>query len=156
MSDVSIFVKMIEFNFDLFCMICSFLRDMFQAIQKEVDKKQFDEFQTIFVLDYVFFRYICPSIVDPVKWQIVEQIPTHALQGCIAACKILNDLALRNTDKWEKVINEWIIKKHPPLLEFTQKLIVSKSDDALLKRNNKFTSFFWIGSKRNRTGVDDY
>lgn len=97
---------------------------MFQAINKEVELKKFDEFQSIFVLDYIFFRYICPSIVDPVKWQIIENLPSHALQGCIAACKILNDLALKNVDKWEEDINEWIKEKHPTLVTFVEKLIV--------------------------------
>lgn len=127
------FFSLLITYFKFFPFLFSFLRDMFQVISQEVELKKFREWDSPFVLDFIFFRYFCPSIVDPVKWQIVEQLPPSALQGCIAASKILNDLALKNIDKWEKDINEWIQQRNPVLFEFIRKLIVKKK-----KKNLKF------------------
>eukprot|EP01119_Soliformovum_irregulare_P000526 TRINITY_DN1036_c0_g1_i1.p1 TRINITY_DN1036_c0_g1~~TRINITY_DN1036_c0_g1_i1.p1 ORF type:complete len:526 (+),score=134.00 TRINITY_DN1036_c0_g1_i1:438-2015(+) len=103
------------------------LREVFCAVQTGVEEKFGSNELTgraPLVLDLIFFKFICPALVNPSRYDLLPSITPKAQTDLITASKILNDLALNNTDKpWGETINQWIARYHPILAEKIHLLI---------------------------------
>eukprot|EP01119_Soliformovum_irregulare_P005845 TRINITY_DN1759_c0_g5_i1.p1 TRINITY_DN1759_c0_g5~~TRINITY_DN1759_c0_g5_i1.p1 ORF type:complete len:595 (+),score=133.07 TRINITY_DN1759_c0_g5_i1:247-1785(+) len=97
------------------------LREIFLMIQQAVDVKFNKDgiLKAPLSLDIMFFKFICPTLIDPARFHIVEEeISTEVKPTLLTLSKILNDLALNNTDKpWGNHINTFILKNHESLVE---------------------------------------
>jgi hypothetical protein len=87
--------------------------------------KQFPE-STPQITDFIFFHFICPVIVNPTKYNILEEVPTHAIHGLINTSKLLKDVALKSTDKWQTDTDvlKFIEKQHPFIIQYMNKMLV--------------------------------
>eukprot|EP01119_Soliformovum_irregulare_P005843 TRINITY_DN1759_c0_g3_i2.p1 TRINITY_DN1759_c0_g3~~TRINITY_DN1759_c0_g3_i2.p1 ORF type:complete len:571 (+),score=154.22 TRINITY_DN1759_c0_g3_i2:228-1715(+) len=105
------------------------LRQVFLMIQEAVDAKftQDGILKAPLSLDIMFFKFICPTLIDPTRFHIVEDdVPSNVKPTLLMLSKILNDLALNNTDKpWGNQINNFILKNHEILVE-SLKILTNK------------------------------
>jgi hypothetical protein len=76
---------------------------------------------------------ICPAIIEPKKYQIVEyraEIPPQAQRSLINLSKLINDLTHGITDKYEEPelakVKEFIIANHPVIVKNLERLLDSK------------------------------
>jgi hypothetical protein len=99
-------------------------REIFSFTQKILNKK-FPE-RTPLITDFIFFHFICPVIVNPTKYEILEDVPAHALPGLINVSKLLKDVALNATDKWqhEEEVVQFIEKHHPFIVQHMNRILV--------------------------------
>eukprot|EP01119_Soliformovum_irregulare_P007171 TRINITY_DN19573_c0_g1_i2.p1 TRINITY_DN19573_c0_g1~~TRINITY_DN19573_c0_g1_i2.p1 ORF type:complete len:434 (-),score=69.10 TRINITY_DN19573_c0_g1_i2:36-1337(-) len=108
------------------------LRETFHAVQFIIQEKfgTNDEIlkRAPLVLDIIFFKFMCPTIIDPVRFLIVDDVPAEAKAPLLTVSKILNDLALNNLDKpWGDTVNDFIKENHPHLV-LTLKTLTDKDN----------------------------
>jgi len=106
------------------------LREVFCSIQEAATQKFGDEIlKTPLTLDIMFFKYICPSIIDPKKFQLTqEDVSMEASSALSTISSILNDLVLKNQDtSWGEIINMFISTNHSCLVEILNALTVKLS-----------------------------
>eukprot|EP01119_Soliformovum_irregulare_P004282 TRINITY_DN15282_c0_g1_i1.p1 TRINITY_DN15282_c0_g1~~TRINITY_DN15282_c0_g1_i1.p1 ORF type:complete len:540 (-),score=94.29 TRINITY_DN15282_c0_g1_i1:60-1616(-) len=95
------------------------LRATFAALHACVYAKFKDRAFRSPVLDLVFFKFFCPCVIDPSRFEVVEKtdIPPESKPVLLTVSKLLNDLALKNIDKWGDEINEFIANTHSLLID---------------------------------------
>jgi hypothetical protein len=115
-------------------------REVFSEIQKAVEKK-FPNTDNPMVLDFIFFKFICPAIIDPKKYEIIEfdqNLPANASRSLINISKLLNDLTHKMVDKYEEPeyasIKQLIEKRHTEVKQ-NLKLLLDESEIAKVKNN---------------------
>lgn len=121
MSNVTIFLLILDGGpSNLFCLNkFSFIRDLFRIISKCVGETKFadGEPETPFVISFMFFRYICPVLVNPMKYGAVEEISPNQLATLLSCSKLLNDVALNNWEKYDKLSGSWILENFKKLCD---------------------------------------
>lgn len=97
--------RVIKFHF-----LFSFLRDLFRIISKYVGETKFadGESETPFVISFMFFRYICPILVNPMKYGALEEISPNQSTTLLSCSKLLNDVALNNCEKYDESTGKWL------------------------------------------------
>jgi hypothetical protein len=95
---------------------------------QNVLNKQFPE-RTPQIISFIFFHYICPVLVNPVKYDIMEEAPTHALTGLVNTSKLLKDVALNCVEKWQNdpLVLSYIEKNHPAIMKHMNLILVRTS-----------------------------
>ena len=104
------------------------MRYTFLCLQRAVESK-FGKKETPFALEFVFFHYYCPAIVNPKKYNLTkeENIPLHSLINLVNISKLLNEVAMNAKEKRsEKVVQDFIFKRYPMLLQHFYLLIDDK------------------------------
>lgn len=74
--------------------------------------------ETPFVLSFMFFRYICPVIVNPPKYGFVYELDPEVSASLVSVSKLLNDLSLNNHDKYDNITGQWIQSHFQKLCDF--------------------------------------
>jgi len=78
-------------------------REILASIQIEI-QSQFGESKGPMVLDFLFFKFVCPALVNPKKFQIVDggdEIPIHSIRSLVNFSKFLNDTTHNLSEKFE-------------------------------------------------------
>eukprot|EP01119_Soliformovum_irregulare_P025087 TRINITY_DN9182_c0_g1_i3.p1 TRINITY_DN9182_c0_g1~~TRINITY_DN9182_c0_g1_i3.p1 ORF type:complete len:629 (+),score=156.18 TRINITY_DN9182_c0_g1_i3:412-2298(+) len=97
------------------------LRQVFNAVKTTVFNK-FGSDESMdrvpAALDLMFFKFICPAVIDPARFNICFYVPEAAKTCLITVSKILNDMAANQTDKpWGAEINSFIAESHQTLVK---------------------------------------
>jgi hypothetical protein len=124
----------------------SLFREIFAKIQQFVNLKFGKDNNSPLVLDFIFFKFICPAIIHPKRYELVpeeDELSTQSLRSLINVSKILNNLAHNIDEKFEskefEKLKTFINKNHSILIEKLTQLVV--------KPNNHLISF--SGSNRH-------
>ncbi len=94
--------------------------------------------QPPFILEFLFFQFLCPAIVNPKKFDLIqgyctfsagnhllEDLPSHATIGLVNASKLLKDAAMNSYERWESdSVTEFIKKNHPLMSQFLSNVIL--------------------------------
>eukprot|EP01089_Gocevia_fonbrunei_P009153 TRINITY_DN21138_c0_g1_i1.p1 TRINITY_DN21138_c0_g1~~TRINITY_DN21138_c0_g1_i1.p1 ORF type:complete len:153 (-),score=19.16 TRINITY_DN21138_c0_g1_i1:88-546(-) len=95
-----------------------------------VKKKFPDHNPETIALSFLFLRFICPAVIDPVGFGIVSEPPTSNMQrGCIIVSKVLQNIANGvdfEKEEYMKGFNDFIAKQNPVVLEFMVNRLSSK------------------------------
>jgi hypothetical protein len=103
---------------------CRLFREIFRFTQNVLNER-FPE-RTPQITSFIFFHYICPVLVNPVKYGIIEEVPSHALTGLVNTSKLLKDVALNSIEKWQHdpLISQFIEKNHPAIAQHMKLILV--------------------------------
>jgi hypothetical protein len=65
--------------------------------------------------------------VNPTKYNILDEVPERAVSGLINTSKLLKDVALKSTDKWQNEgdVVQFIEKNHPFIVQHMNRILVS-------------------------------
>ncbi|KAL6074984.1 phosphatidylinositol-3,4,5-trisphosphate binding [Balamuthia mandrillaris] len=92
----------------------------------ETVNKKFPNHKHAAVAGFIFLRFLCPIIVNPKGWQLVDELPSRdAQRALILVSKILQLLAngvLSMKEKFMQVINPFIDEKLPAVYLFLQNM----------------------------------
>ena len=79
---------------------------------------------TPFVLSFIVFRYVCPVLINPLRYGVVEEEPSPDVSvGLVSISKLLNDLSLCNKDKYDKRTGEWVNSRFQRLCVYLKSLL---------------------------------
>jgi hypothetical protein len=83
------------------------------------------------VPDFLFFKFICPAVVDPQRQGLInedQEVPVHTVKNFVLVSKILNDVTHNATDKYEAPefapLKECVAKNYKILMEGVAALLV--------------------------------
>jgi hypothetical protein len=93
---------------------------------QNVLNKQFPE-RTPQIISFIFFHYICPVLVNPVKYDLYEEVTSQALIGLINTSKLLKDVALNTVEKWQNdpLVLSFIERHNPEIMKHMNLILVS-------------------------------
>jgi hypothetical protein len=65
--------------------------------------------------------------VNPTKYNVLDEVPERAVSGLINTSKLLKDVALKSTDKWQNEgdVVQFIEKNHPFIVQHMNRILVS-------------------------------
>jgi len=104
------------------------LRESFLFLKDVVGNKV--ENSNVFIASVLFLRLICPCLVSPEEYSILDSLgitlTDHAKRGLVIASKILQSAA--NNSMWEnrpgsEQVNEFIARSNPLIVTFASRLI---------------------------------
>jgi hypothetical protein len=82
------------------------------------------------VLDFLFFKFICPAIVNPQRSGLISpdvELPVNASKNFVLISKILNDVTHNSSDKYEvAAIRDCITNNNGKLVKGMVSLLDSK------------------------------
>eukprot|EP01119_Soliformovum_irregulare_P009886 TRINITY_DN2378_c6_g1_i1.p1 TRINITY_DN2378_c6_g1~~TRINITY_DN2378_c6_g1_i1.p1 ORF type:complete len:524 (-),score=157.31 TRINITY_DN2378_c6_g1_i1:95-1666(-) len=117
LTDALLIVDNFLVNFSFTTYTCPIpLRQAFAIIQSTIESRFRDEITAELPpigLDLIFFKFICPAIISAQKF--IPKVRPEIQPSLITVSKLLNDLALNNSSRWNPRVGEFMNEKHPLL-----------------------------------------
>jgi len=129
-KNIKVILQIIEEFFESFFKskyVCPVtFREIFCYTQKLMNN-QYKE-RTPIISDFIFFHFICPVLVNPQKFELVENLSETCLISLLNLAKITKDVALNAKERWEEniEITKFIEKLHPLIIEHVNLLLNEK------------------------------
>eukprot|EP01117_Protostelium_nocturnum_P012985 TRINITY_DN4809_c0_g2_i2.p1 TRINITY_DN4809_c0_g2~~TRINITY_DN4809_c0_g2_i2.p1 ORF type:complete len:222 (-),score=72.44 TRINITY_DN4809_c0_g2_i2:159-824(-) len=100
------------------------IRELVSLLQSKVDETHGSQVtDTPFGLNFIFFNWICPALVNPQKYNITTKktIPSHLAIAYIRASKLLKDISTKAPR--DEAMNVYIASNYPTMYSHFTSLI---------------------------------
>ncbi|PRP85413.1 ras GTPase-activating protein 1-like [Planoprotostelium fungivorum] len=113
------------------------LRQLLRIVQRTVeDKFGEDPFEPPFALSLLFFHWVCPAVIDPLKYHITKKSSlTHVFMTQVAASKVLKDVATKAKREGQMAV--FIEESYPSLYKFYDGVLKSSSETGMSPRSRR-------------------